>query len=147
MPNTIENIISGRLRSPLLPVDIVLSPAWWYRHAGITFDEDFFFHPHKRVEAERKMEQILYERWGRFGLGQDRNQELPQVGAVHLAAGFLLSEILGCQVEYHPDAPPQVLPAGLDNLHLDIEPAFTGPAFQRFLRLTETDTVPNPPSR
>jgi hypothetical protein len=118
-------------------VDIVLSPAWWCRREGITFDEDFFFHPFKRVEAERKMEQILYERWGRFGLGNDRNKDLPQVGAVHLAAGFLLSEILGCQVEYNPDAPPQVLPAGLEDLHLDIEPAFTGPAFQRFLRLTE----------
>ena len=36
----------------MLPVDIVLSPAWWYRHTGITFDEDFFFHPARRVEAE-----------------------------------------------------------------------------------------------
>ena len=35
------------------------------------FDEDFFFHPAKRVEVERKMEQALYERWGRYGLGEE----------------------------------------------------------------------------
>ena len=56
------------LRNPMLPVEIVLAPGWWHRHAGITFDEDYFFHPAKRVEAERKMEQTLFERWGRFGL-------------------------------------------------------------------------------
>ena len=25
------------------PVEIVLSPSWWYKHAGISFDEDFFY--------------------------------------------------------------------------------------------------------
>jgi len=43
----------------ILPVDIVLSPPWWYKNAGMTFDRDFFFHPLKRIESERKMEQIL----------------------------------------------------------------------------------------
>ena len=44
--------------SPLLPVEIVLAPAWWFHNEGITFDEDFFYHPAKRVEMERKMEQV-----------------------------------------------------------------------------------------
>ena len=39
----------------LLPVDIVFHPSRRYRHAGITFDE-VFFHPGKRVEAEKQME-------------------------------------------------------------------------------------------
>ncbi|MBN2377640.1 MAG: hypothetical protein JXD22_14675 [Sedimentisphaerales bacterium] len=125
------------LSNPVLPVDIVLSPVWWYKHVGITFDEDFFFHPHKRVEVERKMEKVLYDRWGGFGLGNDRGKDIPYVGAVHLAAGFLLSEMLGCEVEYNPDTPPQVLPAQMDDLRLDIEQIFTGSAFQRLLRLTE----------
>ena len=43
------------LNSPMLPVDIVLHPSWWHHHEGITFDEDFFFHPARRVEAERQM--------------------------------------------------------------------------------------------
>lgn len=79
-----------------LPVDIILSPSWWHKHEGINFDRDFFFHPVRRVEVERKMEQALYDRWGRYGLGIDRNKNLPLIGAVHLAAGFLLSEMLGC---------------------------------------------------
>ena len=50
---------------PLLPVEIVLHPSWWHAHAGITFDEDFFYHPAKRVESERHMEAVLRERFGK----------------------------------------------------------------------------------
>ena len=98
-----------RSENPILPVEIVLAPAWWYHHEGIAFDEDFFYHPVRRVEVERKMERVLYERWGRFGLGADRERDLPLVGAVHLAAGYLVSEMLGCRVDYLADAPPQVV--------------------------------------
>ena len=92
----------------LLPVDIVLSPSWWYRHEGITFDEDYFYHPARRVEDERRMEKVLFDRWGQYGLGGDRDKDLPCVGAVHLAAGYLTSEILGCRVTYADAEPPQV---------------------------------------
>ena len=34
----------------ILPVDIMLVPSWWYKNAGITFDEDFFYHPIRRDE-------------------------------------------------------------------------------------------------
>ena len=116
----------------MLPVDIVLAPAWWHAHAGIVFDEDFFFHPARRVEAERRMEQVLYDRWGKFGLGADHDKTLPVVGAVHLAAGFLLSEMLGCEVEYVADGPPVVKPAGCENLNLSTEAAFRSLAYQRW---------------
>jgi hypothetical protein len=116
----------------LLPVDIVLHPAWWYAHAGITFDEDFFYHPAKRVESERKMEQVLHERFGRHGLGSDRNRDMPLVGAVHNAAGFLVSEMLGCEVRYRADAPPDVIPAHRESLDIDADRAFTSPAAKRF---------------
>jgi hypothetical protein len=121
----------------MLPVDIVLSPVWWYRHAGITFDEDFFYNPSRRVEAERKMEQVLYERWGRFGLGADRDKDLPQIGAVHLAAGFLLSEMLGCEVRYSHDSPPQVIPLQREILHLNGDKPFKSRAFKRFEKLAD----------
>jgi len=125
------------LNERLLPAEIVLSPSWWYRHAGITFDEDFFYHPARRVEAERKMEQVLYDRWGRFGLGRDRDKDLPQVGAVHLASGFLLSEMLGCRVHYRADGPPQVVALERQDLTLDVPGAFASPAFRRFDRLRD----------
>jgi len=121
----------------MLPVDIVLAPVWWHRHEGLSFDEEFFYHPAKRVEAERRMEQALYDRWGQFGLGGDRDRDLPQVGAVHLAAGFLLSEMLGCEVQYNEDTPPQVLPTNIDELCVDLEAAFQSLAYLRFQRLVD----------
>jgi len=54
----------------VLPVDVVFHPSWWNAHAGITFDEDFFCHPKKRVESERKMEAVLYDRFGRSACGR-----------------------------------------------------------------------------
>jgi hypothetical protein len=120
-----------------LPVDIVLSPSWWYKHTGITFDEDFFYHPIRRVEVEQKMEQVLYEKWGQHGLGEDRSKAKPEVGAVHLAAGFLISEMLGCDVKYEEDNPPQVIPAGREDLTINKEDPFKSQAFKRFENLAE----------
>lgn len=124
--------------SPAYPVEIVLAPSWWHKHAGMSFDEDFFYHPIRRVECEQKMEQVLYDRWGRFGLGKDKDITLPQVGAVHLAAGFLVSEMLGCRVDYKDDTPPQVVPARQDALDLDADAAFSSAAYKRFAKLVES---------
>ena len=135
--------VNSYRRNPILnvkplPVEIILSPSWWHRHEGINFDRDFFFHPTRRVEVERKMEHILYERWGRYGLGMDRDKNLPVIGAVHLAAGFLLSEMLGCEVRYSADAPPQVVPADRDTLAFDPDEAFRSEAFLRFCALRDS---------
>ncbi len=97
-----------------LPVDIVFHPSWWFHQEGITFDRDFFFNPLRRVEVEKQMETALYERWGRFGLGNPEPEDTPEIGAVHLASGFLISEMLGCTVEYSADSAPQVLCANLE---------------------------------
>jgi hypothetical protein len=127
-----------RLNSPLLPVDIVLHPSWWHHHEGITFDEDFFFHPARRVEVERQMEGVLYERWGRYGLGEHRDKDLPQIGPVHLAAGYLISSMLGCHVEFLEDASPQVVPANIERLEASPEAAFNSAAFRRYEALVES---------
>ena len=124
-------------KKPLFPVDIVLSPAWWFHNEGITFEEDFYYHPAKRVESERKMEKALYERWGKYGLGEDRDKDVPVVGAVHLAAGYLLSEMLGCKVEYKEDGPPQVICARMKNLNISADAAFNNPAWKKFEQLTD----------
>lgn len=120
------------LQNEMLPVEIVLHPSWWHKHEGIVFDEDFFFHPLKRVEAERKMEQVLHERFGRHGLGADCDQDLPLVGAVHNAAGFMISEMLGCTVRYEGDGPPQVLCDAREGLSLKVEDAFESPVYRKF---------------
>jgi hypothetical protein len=120
-----------------LPVDVVLHPSWWHAHAGIDFDGDFFYHPAKRVESERRMEGILHERFGAYGLGADRDRDLPVIGAVHNAAGYLVSEMFGCEILYHEDAPPDVLPAKRDQLDVDPEMPFRSAAFKRFERLRD----------
>jgi hypothetical protein len=125
------------LQSDPLPVEVIFHPSWWHRHAGISFDEDFFYHPVRRVEDERRMERTLYERFGDLGLGQDRDQDLPVIGPVHNAAGYLLSEMLGCRVEYRNDGPPQVIPAQRPGLAIDVEAALSGRAFSRLRGLIE----------
>ncbi len=120
-----------------LPVDIVFHPSWWHRHAGITFDEDFFYHPLKRVESEKQMEQVLYDRFGQFGLGADHDKNLPVIGAVHLAAGYFIQEMLGCEVVYREDSPPQVLAANMEKLEVNPEKAFESDAFRKLVNLQD----------
>ena len=121
----------------MLPVDVVLHPSWWHAHAGITFDEDFFYHPAKRVESERRMEQVLHERFGRYGLGADHDRDLPVIGAVHNAAGFMVSEMLGCEVRYKADGAPDVIPAGRETLDIDPDQPFRSAAAKRYEHLRD----------
>jgi len=129
---------NDQLQNRMLPVDVVLHPSWWYHHEGITFDEDFFFHPARRVEVERRMEQVLYDRWGRFGLGEYHDRDMPWIGPVHLAAGYLTSEMLGCRVDYCEDAPPQVIAANVDSLSISRDAPFQSPAYKRHERLLDS---------
>ena len=125
------------LLNEILPVEVVFHPSWWHRHAGLSFDKDFFYHPARRVEAERTMECVLYERFGGLGLGKDHNRDLPVIGAVHNAAGYILSEMIGCRVEYREAEPPLVIPAQRPDLSFDVEKAFAGRAFSRLQSLIE----------
>jgi hypothetical protein len=131
-------LMSNNLSDQPYPVNIVLHPSWWYKHEGITFDFDFFYHPKRRVEDEKKMEKALYERWGRFGLGKDRNRDIPLLGPVHLAAGYLVSEMLGCKVEYTEKDPPQVICAKGDYPPFSIESAFSTTAWKQVENLRDS---------
>lgn len=120
-----------------LPVDVVFHPSWWNKHTGITFDKDFFYDPRRRVADEQLMEKTLYERFGRWGLGAHHAEERPEIGAVHLAAGYLLSEMLGCRIEYGENTPPQVICAHREELTIDEEAPFKSDAFKRLQTLIE----------
>ena len=120
-----------------IPVDIVLAPEWWNQHEKISFDRDYFFHPLRRIEDEQKMEKALYERWGRYGLGNRHPDIRPEIGAVHLAAGFLLSEMMGCQVIYSENHPPNVISQNREDFLLDLDAAFSSKSFKDFESLLE----------
>lgn len=125
------------LRNGPLPVEVVFHPSWWHKNAGLSFDEDFFYHPARRVEDERKMEGVLHERFGDLGLGEEWDHDRPVIGPIHNAAGYLISEMIGCRVEYKEDAPPQVIPAGRADFDLDVDAAMSGAAFGRLRTLIE----------
>ncbi len=126
------------MKTPMmLPVDIVFHPSWWNKRTGITFDEDFFYDPRRRVEDERRMERELYDRFGEFGLGADHDKDLPQIGAVHLAAGYLLSSMLGCKIEYAEDSSPQVVCTHREDFSIDEAAAFNSPDFKKLLGLID----------
>jgi len=135
--------MNNYLRNPILrgddilPVDVVFHPSWWFKHAGITFDEDFFYHPLKRVESERKMEKELYNRFGMYGLGMDRNKDLPVIGAVHNAAGYLISELLGCKVGFFEDSAPQIYTANHVELKIYNNDIFKTLVFKKLEHLLE----------
>ncbi|MBN2762309.1 MAG: hypothetical protein JXR41_04395 [Bacteroidales bacterium] len=120
-----------------LPVEIIFTPEWWNKHTGITFDRDYFFHPLKRIESEQNMEKALYERWGKYGLGANKDEKRPEVGPVHLAAGFMLSEMMGCKVRYSENHPPQVIPEKRDSLLFNMNDVFKSNTFKEFCRLKE----------
>ena len=99
----------------LLPVDVIFHPDWWHTHYGLDFREPFHFDPQVRVESERLMRQALYDRFGDLGLGEADARPRPVVGPVHLAIGFVVQAMLGCQVRFAADAAPWVLGAELSD--------------------------------
>lgn len=123
-----------------LPVEVVFHPSWWNQHYGLTFDEAFFFDPVKRVESERAMRTALHDRFGDLGLGEPEAALRPVVGPVHLAAGFMPSAALDCQIRYYDDASPEVIPANLDDeqvMALDVPDLHANPAFGKLVALMD----------
>ncbi|MFC1650604.1 uroporphyrinogen decarboxylase family protein [Candidatus Latescibacterota bacterium] len=93
-----------------LPVEIVFHPNWWHNEAGIIFDRGYYFDPVRRVEDEKRMRRVLWERFGEFGCGEESPLDEPVIGPVHLAAGYMLSSLWGCELDFPVDSSPVVIP-------------------------------------
>ena len=117
------------------PCEVVFDPSWWHEHEGIDFDEGFFFDPVRRMEDEWKMECALKRRFGSLIVTDD--QPKAQLGAVHLAAGFMLSWMIGCKVDFRKDAAPLVHAMDADSLSLDPDEAFRSEGFEKLCRLAD----------
>ncbi|RME85268.1 MAG: hypothetical protein D6775_03280 [Caldilineae bacterium] len=102
-----------------LPVELVFNPNWWYHTAGISFDESFYFDPQKRIENDVIMRRVLYERYGDMGLGEPDPQPRPIIGSVHVAGGFVIPALLGCEIWFEKNAAPQPLPIDLTPEQVD----------------------------
>ena len=64
--------------------------------------------------------------------------DLPQIGPVHLAAGYIIAAMFGCRIEFFEDASPQVIPANLERLEVSREAPFASTAFRRYEALLES---------
>lgn len=98
-----------------LPAEVVFHPSWWHRHYGMTFREDFFFDPRKRVACEQAMRAALHVRFGDLGLGEANAVPRPVIGPVNIAAGWLPSGVLGCEIRFYDHASPEVIAANLND--------------------------------
>jgi len=96
-----------------LPVELVFNPNWWYRTAGISFDEPFYFDAQTRIRNDIAMRRALYERYSDLGLGEADPQPRPIIGSLHVAGGFVIPALLGAEIIFAPDAAPQPRPVGL----------------------------------
>ncbi|MBQ4354821.1 MAG: hypothetical protein IJC71_07990 [Clostridia bacterium] len=94
-------------------VDITFHPSWWYKNAGIEFDEKFWFDADYRLDADVKMRRTLYEYFGDFGIGEKNPEKRPILFSDLVACGFLYSQILGCEIEFSKNDAPVVLSANL----------------------------------
>jgi hypothetical protein len=101
------------MSEPYLPIDVVFHPNWWHKNYGLSFDRDFFYDPGRRVWQERRMREALYERFGDLGLGQKDAPRRPIVGPILMGSGYIVQEILGCDVKYQESGNPWVLPRNL----------------------------------
>ena len=99
--------------------DITFHPSWWHENAGIDFTQQFFDDPEYRMEADIKMRRTLYEHFGDLGIGEKAPQKRPLLGTDLLAAGYLLSELMGCGIRYQADNSPQVECMDLDEDSID----------------------------
>ncbi|WP_394918370.1 uroporphyrinogen decarboxylase family protein [uncultured Robinsoniella sp.] len=94
--------------------DITFHPSWWHAHAGIAFTREFFDDPQYRMECDIKMRRALYDHFGAYGLGEKAPLMRPLIGTDLLAAGYLYSELMGCEVKYQADNSPQIICRDLD---------------------------------
>ena len=83
---------------PFLPVELVFNPHWWYRTACISFNESFYFDPQARIENDVTMRRVLFKRYGDMGLGEPGPQPRPIIGSMHVAGGFVIPALLGCDI-------------------------------------------------
>ena len=94
---------------PYLHTDVIFHPNWWHKNYGLTFDRGFFYDPKRRVNQEKQMRELLYERFGDLGLGRQNAPRRPFIGPVILGSGYFVQEILGCEIRYNEDSNPWVI--------------------------------------
>ncbi len=98
--------------------DITFHPSWWNKNLGIKFTEDFFNDPEYRIASDIKMRRCLFEKFGEWGIGEEHPEPRPLLGSDLIASGYLYSKLMGCDVRFSEEAPPEVICASLSDENL-----------------------------
>lgn len=109
-PRTAGEGSPRRLNS--IPAEVIFTPNWWFRNYGICFDPAFYLDRETRIRNDMLMRKALYER---FGLGEPDPRPRPIVGSEHVAGGFVIPALLGCQIRFAADAAPWPVPRNLSD--------------------------------
>ncbi|MBN2469159.1 MAG: hypothetical protein JXN59_00435 [Anaerolineae bacterium] len=102
-----------------LPLELVFTPSWWHRAAGISFDKSFYLDRETRIRHDVTMRRVLHERYGALGMGEPDPAPRPIIGSLHVAGGFVIPALLGAEILFAPDAAPQPLPISLTEAQVD----------------------------
>jgi hypothetical protein len=102
-----------------LPVELVFNPNWWYRTAGISFEEPFYFDAEARMRNDVIMRRVLHQRYGDLGLGEPDPQPRPVIGSLHVAGGFIVPALLGAEIVFSPATAPQPKPVNLPTAQIE----------------------------
>lgn len=89
--------------------DITFHPSWWHKNLGIRFTEEFFNDPIYRIESDRSMRRLLFEKFGEWGIGEEHPEPRPILGSDLIASGYLYSQLLGCHIRFGERIPPEVI--------------------------------------
>jgi uroporphyrinogen-III decarboxylase len=117
-----------------LPIELVFNPNWWHKTAGISFKEPFYLDPATRIQNDITMRRVLYERYGKLGMGEADPQPRPIIGSVHVAGGFVIPALLGAEIQFADAEAPQPLPVSLSKAQLA---AFEKPDFRALWPMNE----------
>lgn len=94
-----------------IPVNIVFSPAWWWRRHGISFEEPFYLDVETRIRNDVLMRRVLFET---FGIGELDPQPRPVIGSTHIAGGFVMAALFGVPVRFSDEQAAWALARNLD---------------------------------
>ena len=102
-----------------IPYDVSFLPSWWNKYTGVNFNLDFHYNADYRIESDIIMRRCLYEKFGDFGLGERNPKPRPIIGSPLMLLGFMLSELLGCEVKYYDADSPEVICANLSDKDIE----------------------------
>lgn len=87
-------------------VTVGFLPSWWNKNGGVEFGESWHRNPEVRQKGVRKMQSVLYERFGDLGLGCAKPQDLP--GTIDFLYGLaFIPSLFGADIRYSPDGFPK----------------------------------------